>query len=48
VARGSEHDVGRPPGAEARTAYGRALELAGSDAELRFLERRSAELNFTL
>jgi RNA polymerase sigma-70 factor (ECF subfamily) len=29
---------------EARAAYGRALELVGSDAERRFLERRVAEL----
>jgi RNA polymerase sigma-70 factor, ECF subfamily len=29
---------------EARAAYGRALELVGSDAERRFLERRLAEL----
>jgi RNA polymerase sigma-70 factor, ECF subfamily len=29
---------------EARTAYGRALELVHSDAERRFLERRLAEL----
>ena len=30
--------------AEARLAYGRALELVASDAERRFLERRVAEL----
>jgi RNA polymerase sigma-70 factor, ECF subfamily len=29
---------------DARTAYGRALELVHSDAERRFLERRLAEL----
>jgi RNA polymerase sigma-70 factor (ECF subfamily) len=29
---------------EARTAYGRALELVHSDAERRLLERRLAEL----
>ena len=34
--------LGRPD--EARLAYGRALELVGSDHERRFLERRLAEL----